>query len=90
MLCGSGGSQRQGQWQSDPRSLKLAIRTWNITSMMEKEPELVREVERYWLDIVGLTSTYSSGLGTGSLERSWSLFYAKFSQVEGREQVWAY
>ena len=32
-----------------PRLLKLAIGTWNVTFLMGKEPELVREVERYRL-----------------------------------------
>ena len=54
MLCGLGGSQRQGLWQSDLQLLKLAIGIWIVTLMMGKEPELVREVERY--RIVGLTS----------------------------------
>ena len=39
--CGPGGSPRQGPWRSDPQLLKLAIGTWNITSLMGKEPELV-------------------------------------------------
>ena len=56
--------------------LKLANGTWNVTSLMGKEPELVREVERYQSDIVGLTSTHSSGSGTGLLERGWTLFHA--------------
>lgn len=41
---------------------------------MGKEPELVEEVERYRLDIVGLTSTHSSG--TKILDRGWSLSYS--------------
>ena len=76
MLCGLGGSQRPGCWQSDLRLLKLAIRTWNITSLMGKEPGLVWEVERYQLDIVGLTSTHSSVSRTGLLEKGWTLFNA--------------
>uniref|UniRef100_A0A3Q4B154 Uncharacterized protein n=1 Tax=Mola mola TaxID=94237 RepID=A0A3Q4B154_MOLML len=52
----------------------LAIGTWNITSLVWKEPELVQEVERYQLDIVGLTSTHSSGSGTSLLERGVGLF----------------
>ncbi|KAI3375439.1 hypothetical protein L3Q82_021925 [Scortum barcoo] len=38
-----------------------------------EEPELVREVERYWLEIVGLTSMHSLGSGTQLLERGGSL-----------------
>ena len=47
-----------------PRRQPLAVGTWNVTSLGGKEPELVREVERYRLDIVGLTSTHSLGSGT--------------------------
>ncbi|KAK3507862.1 hypothetical protein QTP70_002083 [Hemibagrus guttatus] len=41
-----------------------------------KEPELVREVERYRLEIVGLASTHSLGSGTQLLERGWTLFFS--------------
>ncbi|KAK3516473.1 hypothetical protein QTP70_016707, partial [Hemibagrus guttatus] len=40
-----------------------------------KEPELVREVERYRLEIVGLASTHSLGSGTQLLERGWTLLF---------------
>ncbi|KAK3517263.1 hypothetical protein QTP70_001755 [Hemibagrus guttatus] len=40
-----------------------------------KEPELVREVEQYQLEIVGLASMHSLGSGTQLLERGWTLFY---------------
>ncbi|KAI3370873.1 hypothetical protein L3Q82_007390 [Scortum barcoo] len=33
--------------------------TWNVTPLVGKEPEIVREVERYRLEIVGLTSKHS-------------------------------
>lgn len=51
-----------------------AIGIWNVTSLVVKEAELVREVERYWLDIVRLTSTHSLGSGTSLLERVLTLF----------------
>ena len=46
------------------------------TSLVGKEPELVREVEKFRLDIVGLTSTHSKGSGTSLLERGWTLFHS--------------
>ncbi|KAI3354230.1 hypothetical protein L3Q82_018487 [Scortum barcoo] len=49
-----------------------------------KEPELVREVERYRLEIVGLTSTHSLGSGTQLLERGWTLHYSGVAQGERR------
>ncbi|KAK3539309.1 hypothetical protein QTP86_034532 [Hemibagrus guttatus] len=48
--------------------------TWNVTSLGGKEPKLVREVEWYRLEIVGLASTHSLGFGTQLLERGWTLF----------------
>uniref|UniRef100_UPI0037E775E1 G-protein coupled receptor 4-like n=1 Tax=Semicossyphus pulcher TaxID=241346 RepID=UPI0037E775E1 len=59
---------------------------WNVTSLVGKEPELVREVERYQLQIVGLTSTHSSGSGTNILERGWTLAFSGVAQV--RVRVW--
>jgi len=47
---------------------------WNVTSLVGKEQELVREVERYQLDMVGLTSTHSTGSGAKILDCAWTLF----------------
>ena len=41
------------------------LRTWNITSLVEEEPELVHEAERHQLDIVGLISTAEEGVLPG-------------------------
>ncbi|TWW71145.1 hypothetical protein D4764_17G0006280 [Takifugu flavidus] len=82
--CGLGGGPRWGPWRSDPRLWKLAFGTWNITSLAGKELELVGEVERYQLDMVGLTSTHSVGSGTQVLEGGWTLFYAGVAQGERR------
>ncbi|TWW76582.1 hypothetical protein D4764_13G0012440 [Takifugu flavidus] len=57
-------------------------RTWNVTSLVGKEPELVREVEKFRLDIVGLTSTHSKGSGTSLLERGWTLYHSGVADVE--------
>ena len=62
--CELGSGQRRGPWWSDPRLQKLALGTWNVTSLVGKEPELVRKVEKFRRDIVGLTSTHSKGSGT--------------------------
>ncbi|KAI3365242.1 hypothetical protein L3Q82_010334 [Scortum barcoo] len=48
----------------------------HVTSLVGKELELVEEVERFPLDIVGLTSTDSASSGTKILERGWTLFYS--------------
>ena len=53
---------------------------WNVTSLAKQEPELVREVERYQLDMVGLTSTHSTGSGTKLLERGWTLHFSGVAQ----------
>ena len=52
--CELGSSRRRRPWRSDRQLLKLALGTWNVTSLLGKEPELVREAERFRLDIVGL------------------------------------
>lgn len=67
-----------GTWQSDPRLLKLSFDMWNVTSLVAKEPELVFETERHWLDIVRLASTHSLGSGV------------RLPNVRGSEQGWVY
>ncbi|KAK3530905.1 hypothetical protein QTP70_005451 [Hemibagrus guttatus] len=62
----------------------LAFGTWNVTSLGGKEPELVRKVERYWLEIVGLASTHSLGSRTQLLERGWTLFFSGVPHGERR------
>ncbi len=54
VLRGSGGSRRRGPRQHDPWTRKLALGIC-ITSLAGKEPEIVREVERFRLEIVGIT-----------------------------------
>ena len=44
----------------------------------------MREVERYRLDIVGLTSTHSLGSGTQPLERGWTLHFSGVARGERR------
>ncbi|KAI3371025.1 hypothetical protein L3Q82_023675 [Scortum barcoo] len=83
--CGLGSSRGGGPRQPNPWTKTLAIGTWNVTSLGGKEPELkVREVERYRLEIVGLTSTHSLGSGTQLLERGWTLHYSGVTQGERR------
>ncbi|KAK3561732.1 hypothetical protein QTP86_012988 [Hemibagrus guttatus] len=69
-------SHRRGPRRPKPWTKNLAFGTWNVTSLGGKEPELVREVERYRLEIVGLVSTHSLGSGTQLLERGWTLFFS--------------
>ncbi|TWW61044.1 hypothetical protein D4764_05G0011340 [Takifugu flavidus] len=84
MHCVLGSSRRQGPWRSDPRLHKLARGTWNVTSLVGKEPELVRKVEKFRLDIVGLTLTHSKGSGTSLLERGWTLYHSGVANGERR------
>ncbi|KAI3374146.1 hypothetical protein L3Q82_006010 [Scortum barcoo] len=75
----AGRPRRPNPWN---KTLAIAW-TWNVTSLGGKEPELV-EVERYRLEIVGLTSTHSLGSGTQLLERGWTLHYSGVAQGERR------
>ncbi|TWW73438.1 hypothetical protein D4764_15G0008320 [Takifugu flavidus] len=43
---------------------------------MGKEPELECEVEKFRLDIVGLTTTHSKGSGARLLERGWTRYHS--------------
>uniref|UniRef100_A0A8C6M725 Endonuclease/exonuclease/phosphatase domain-containing protein n=1 Tax=Nothobranchius furzeri TaxID=105023 RepID=A0A8C6M725_NOTFU len=82
--CGWGCRPRREPWRSDPRTRTLVIGTWNVTSLVGKEQELVAEVKWYQLDIVGLTSTHSIGSGTQVLERGWTLSFSGVAPAERR------
>ncbi|KAK3515413.1 hypothetical protein QTP70_018873 [Hemibagrus guttatus] len=73
-VLGSGHGRRPQR--PKPWTKNLAFGTWNVTSLGGKEPQLVREVERYRLEIVGLASTHSLGSVTQLLERGWTLFFS--------------
>ncbi len=66
------------------RTRKLALGTWNVTSLAGKEPEIVREVERFRLEIVGITFTHGWGSGTTLLERGWTLHHSGVAHGERR------
>ncbi|KAK3529813.1 hypothetical protein QTP86_006010 [Hemibagrus guttatus] len=82
--CVLGSSHGRGPQRPKPWTKNLAFGTWNVTSLGGKEPELVREVERYRLEIVGLASTHSMGSGTQLLERGWTLFFSGVPHGERR------
>ncbi|KAK3513146.1 hypothetical protein QTP70_007479 [Hemibagrus guttatus] len=82
--CVLGSGHGRGPRRPKPWTKNLAFGTWNVTSLGGKEPELVREVERYRLEIVGLASTHSLGSGTQLLERGWTLFFSGVPHVERR------
>ncbi|KAK3565811.1 hypothetical protein QTP86_015565 [Hemibagrus guttatus] len=82
--CVLGSSHGRGPQRPKPWTKNLAFWTWNVTSLGGKEPELVREVERYRLEIVGLASTHSLGSGTQLLERGWTLFFSGVPHGERR------
>ncbi|KAK3517159.1 hypothetical protein QTP86_003882 [Hemibagrus guttatus] len=79
-----GSGHGRGPRRPKPWTKNLAFGTWNVTSLGGKEPELVREVERYRLEIVRLASTHSLGSGTQLLERGWTLFYSGVPHGERR------
>ncbi|KAK3534290.1 hypothetical protein QTP86_011684 [Hemibagrus guttatus] len=82
--CVLGSGHGQGPRRPKPWTKNLAFGTWNVTSLGGKEPKLVREVERYRLEIVGLASTHSLGSGTQLLERGWTLFFSGVPHGERR------
>ncbi|KAK3512671.1 hypothetical protein QTP70_021719 [Hemibagrus guttatus] len=82
--CVLGSGHGRGPRRPKPWTKNLAFGTWNVTSLGGKEPKLVREVERYRLEIVGLASTHSLGSGTQLLERGWTLFFSGVPHGERR------
>ncbi|KAK3511705.1 hypothetical protein QTP70_014524, partial [Hemibagrus guttatus] len=82
--CVLGSSHGRGPRRPKPWTKNLTFGTWNVTSLGGKEPELVREVERYRLEIVELASTHSLGSGTQLLERGWTLFFSGVPHGERR------
>ncbi|KAK7925178.1 hypothetical protein WMY93_007488 [Mugilogobius chulae] len=74
--CVLGGGRGEVPRRPKPCAQSLALGTWNVTLLARKDPELVQEVERFRLDIVGLTSTHSLGSGTITLERGWTLHFS--------------
>jgi len=84
VLRGLGGGQRQRLWWSKPWLLKWTSGTWNIPSLVGNEPRLPREVERYWIDLIELTSKPSKGSGNNLPERGWTLFISGAALGERR------
>ncbi|KAK3571542.1 hypothetical protein QTP86_013175 [Hemibagrus guttatus] len=83
--CVLGSSHGRGPRRPKPWTKNLAFGTCNVTSQGGREPELVREVERYRLEIVGLASMHSLGSGTQLLERGWTLFFSGVPHGEKRQ-----
>lgn len=61
---------------------KQATGTWNVTFLVEKDPKLVCELEKYQLTIVGLTSIHGLGSITNLLKRGWTLFHSPVAHGE--------
>jgi len=83
--CIPGGRQKRCPGRADPWHCRLVLGTWNVTSLAGNESELMREVERYQLDMVGLTSTHSTGSVTKLLERGWTLSFSGVAQGVRRQ-----
>lgn len=61
---------------------ELALETWNVSSLVGQEPELLLEVKRYQLHIVGLMSMHILGSGTNLTEVGWTLFHSEVALSE--------
>ena len=55
---------------------QLLLGNWNILTLTGKELELVEEAKRYYLNIIGVSSTKRRGSGTVDLDGEWKLFYS--------------
>ena len=54
----------------------MNIGIWNAISLTGEEVELVEEVKKYRLEIIGLPLTKKKGNGTLILQDGWQLFYS--------------
>ena len=54
----------------------MNIGIWNAVLLTGKEVELVEEVKKYRLELVGLPLTKKKGNGTVVLQDGWQLFYS--------------
>lgn len=70
---GIGVEQAKVGMLADSWHYRLVLGRWKVTFLVRKELEL--KVEWCQLDIVGLTSTYSSGPGTKVQRRGWTLLF---------------
>lgn len=86
MHCVPGGRQGRGPRCVDPWHCRLALEMWNAISLAGKDPEPVREVEQYQLDILELTSMHSTGSGTKPQKGGW---IRAFFRVTQGERCWA-
>jgi len=59
-----GDSKSACKW----KSCRMLVGKWNITSLTEKEHELVAEAKRYSLDVVSISSTKPHGSNTVELD----------------------
>ena len=58
-----------------PEQQQLTLGTWNVRTLLGKERKLVKDVERYKLDLVGLTSTHLRCISRPiTLDRGWTLY----------------
>ena len=66
----------------------MSIGTWNITSIQGKEAEIVSEVKRFRLGILGVAETKKKGNGEMQLVEGYNLIYSGVSKEErAREGV---
>ncbi|KAI3362689.1 hypothetical protein L3Q82_001755 [Scortum barcoo] len=83
---GLGLRQASNWWPVCPRDLASlgSSRNGDVGPPSRRLTNHRKEVERYRLEIVGLTSTHSLGSGIQLLERGWTLHYSGVAQGEWR------
>ncbi|XP_056432313.1 uncharacterized protein LOC130370766 [Gadus chalcogrammus] len=71
-----GGSPGPSSGAQCTKPKQLTLGTWNVRTLLGRETELVRQVELYKLDLVGLTETRSLRTGAKTLDSGWTLFFS--------------
>jgi len=72
--CPMGTGRRVLTSRQRRRFLKVGV--WNVWGLRGKEPELVREAEKYRLDIIALSETKLRGNEAQELDGGWCLFHS--------------
>lgn len=70
------GQSKYGQLRRPRNGQDMNIGIWNITSFTGKEVEIVEEMEKYKLDILGISEVKKKGKGEVELTKGFVLRYS--------------
>lgn len=69
------------------KDLDLRFGTWNIKTLNGKEEEIVDEMEKYRLNILGLSEVKRKGRGEKTLKKNYKLYYSGVTEGRAKKGV---